>query len=150
MNIVPPFFISGSARCAMRMNDQHETSIVFRKPSRPTSTTRPCKASFGENAIECSRKSSCPHSFSIRSNTCFGLPLDHDVERHEDRRFQRLRQRLDMLLGALVQIGDGELGAQGAKRLGATPGDRLVVGDADDQAFFALQRDLGLGKYGNS
>jgi hypothetical protein len=29
---VPPFFISGSARCAIRMNDKHETSIVLRKP----------------------------------------------------------------------------------------------------------------------
>ena len=75
-----------------------------------------------------------------------GLAFDHDVERHEDRRLQRLGQRLDVLPGLFVQIGDGEVGAQRAKRLGAAPGDGLVVGDADDQALLALQRDLGLGK----
>jgi hypothetical protein len=57
---VPPLRISGSARCATRMNVQHDTSIVVRKPSRPTSTTRPCSASFGEKAMECTRKSSRP------------------------------------------------------------------------------------------
>ena len=76
------------------------------------------------------------------------LALDHDVQRHEDRRLQCLRERLDMLLGAFVQIGDGEIGPERTKGLGAAPGDRLVVGDADDQALLALQRDLGIGKYG--
>src|SRR5439155_523033 len=51
VNMVPPFFINGSARWAIRMNDQHETSIVLRKPSRPTSTTRPWSASFGDQAL---------------------------------------------------------------------------------------------------
>ena len=55
-----------------------------------------------------------------------------------------LRQRLDVLLGLFVQIGDGEIGPERTKRLGAAPGDRLVVGDADDQPLLALQRDLGL------
>ena len=53
----------------MRMNVQHDTSMVVRKPSRDTSTTRPCSASFGENAIEWTTKSSSPHSFEIFSNT---------------------------------------------------------------------------------
>ncbi len=74
------------------------------------------------------------------------LAFDHDVERHEDRRFQRLRQRLDVFLRLFVQIGDGEVGPQRTKRLGAAPRDRLIVGDADDQALLALERDLGLGK----
>ena len=55
-----------------------------------------------------------------------------------------LRERLDMLLGFFIQIGDGQFGPERAKRLGATPGDRLIVGDADDQALAALERDLGL------
>ena len=42
-------------------------------------------------------------------------------------------QRLDEFLRLVVQIGDGELGAEGTKGLGAAPGDRLVVGDPDDQ-----------------
>ena len=79
----------------------------------------------------------------------FGLSFGSDVERHEDRRLELLRQRLDMLLGLVVQIGDREVGAQGPKRLGAAPRDRLIVGDADDQSLSSLQRNLGLWKYGN-
>ena len=62
----------------------------------------------------------------------FGLAFDHDVEWHEDRRFQRLGQRLDVLFGLFVQIGDGKVGPQRTKRLGAAPCDRLIVGNADD------------------
>jgi hypothetical protein len=69
VNSVPPLRISGSARCAMRMNVQHDTSMVVRKPSRDTSTTRPCSASLGENAMECTTKSSLPQSLAMRSNT---------------------------------------------------------------------------------
>ena len=76
----------------------------------------------------------------------FDLAFDHDVERHEDRRLQRLGQRLDVLLGLFVQIGDGEVGAERTKRLGAAPCDRLIVGNADDQPLLAFERDLGLGK----
>ncbi len=75
----------------------------------------------------------------------FGFTFDHDVERHEDRRLQRLGQRLDVLLGLFVQIGDGKVGTERTKRLGASPRDGLIVGDADDQPLLALQRDLGLG-----
>ena len=69
----------------------------------------------------------------------FGLAFDHDVEWHEDRRFQRLGQRLDVFLGLFVQIGDGKVGAQRAKRLGAAPRDGLIVGDADDQSLLAFR-----------
>ena len=66
---VPPSRIRGSARCAMRMKLQHDTSMVVRKPSRPTSTTRPCSASFGEKAMEWTTKSSLPHFCSMCSKT---------------------------------------------------------------------------------
>ena len=58
-----------------------------------------------------------------------GLALDHDIEWHEDRRFQCLCKRLDVLFGTIVEIGDGEIGSKGTKRLGASPCDRRVVGD---------------------
>ena len=77
------------------------------------------------------------------------LAFDHDIHRHEDRRLQCLCQRLDVLFGALVKIGHGEFSPERTKGLGAPPGDRLVVGDADDQALFALQRDLGIREYRN-
>ena len=54
-----------------------------------------------------------------------------------------------MLLGALVQKGHSEISPERAKGLGAPPGNRLVVGDTDDQAFLALQGDLGIREYGN-
>ena len=53
----------------MRMNVQQDTSMVVRKPSRDTSTTRPCSASFGEKAMEWTTKSSSPQSLVMRSNT---------------------------------------------------------------------------------
>ncbi|CFN68887.1 Uncharacterised protein [Bordetella pertussis] len=46
-NRVPPLGIRGSARCAMRMNDQHEMSMACRKPAREQSTTRPRRSSRG-------------------------------------------------------------------------------------------------------
>ena len=54
-----------------------------------------------------------------------------------------------MLLRPFIQIGDGEISPERTKGLGASPCDRLVVGDADDQAFFALQGNLGIREYGN-
>src|SRR6516165_10404754 len=71
---LPPLLISGSARWAMRMNVQQDTSMVVRKPSRDTSMTRPCSASLGEKAMECTRKSSLPHSLVMRSNTASICP----------------------------------------------------------------------------
>ena len=65
------------------------------------------------------------------------------VERHEDRRFELAGQRLDVFLRLVVEIGDRELRAERPERLGATPGDRVIVGDADDQSLLAFQQ-LGL------
>src|SRR6266481_387610 len=79
----------------------------------------------------------------------FHLPFDSHVKRQEDWSFQVLGEWLDMLLRPLVQIGDRKLSSQRAKSLGAAPGDRLVVGNADDQSLASLERNLGLGKYGD-
>ena len=51
-----------------------------------------------------------------------------------------MRQRLDIFLGLVVEIGDGELRAERAESLGAAPGDRVLVGDADDQTFLAFEQ----------
>src|SRR5215469_12720555 len=48
-----------------------------------------------------------------------------------------------MLFGFVVQIGDGEIGAEGAESGGTTPRNRLFVGNAHDEPLFALQQ-LGL------
>src|SRR5262249_8224225 len=75
--------------------------------------------------------------------------LDIDVERHQERSLQILGERLDIFLGAVVQIGDRQISAERTECLGTTPGDRLIVGDADDQALASLESNLGLWKYRN-
>ena len=58
------------------------------------------------------------------------------------------RQRLDPLLQGLSLVGEGQRGALRGRRLGNAPGDRAIVGDAHDEAAFALHqrasRTLGL------
>ena len=48
---------------------------------------------------------------------------------------------------ALIQISDRQVRPERAERLGATPGDRLIVGDADNQALASLKCNLGFRKY---
>ena len=51
-----------------------------------------------------------------------------------------LGERIDVALRLFVEIGDGEIGAEGVKGLGASPGDRLVVGDAGDERLLSLEQ----------
>ena len=142
MNSVPPFGISGSARCAMRMKVQHDTSMVVRKPVPRHVDDAPLQRLLGREGDGMDDE--------IELAPLLGDALEHrlhlagrvHVERHEDRRFQLLRQRLDIFLCLLVEIGDGELGAERAEGLGAAPGDRVLVGDADDEAPLAFE-ELG-------
>ena len=133
MNRVPPLRISGSARCAMRMKVQQDTSIVVRNPSRDTSTTRPCSASLGEKAIEWTTKSSLPQSLAIRSNTASISPGARTSSGSTiwPRAHGRAARRISCLV---VEIGDRGLGPERSKRLGATPGNRLIVGDFDNKS----------------
>ena len=73
----------------------------------------------------------------------FHLAGSAHVERKKDRRLGFTGQRLDELSGFVVEIGHRELGPERAKRLGTAPGNRLVVGDADDKPLFSFQQ-LGL------
>jgi hypothetical protein len=50
VNKVPPRRVIGSARFAMRMKVEQGHVQRLQKPSRSTSTTRPCRASLGEKA----------------------------------------------------------------------------------------------------
>ena len=100
-----------------------------------TSMTRPPRASLVEKAIEWTRKSSLPQSCGDAVEDRLELAVGHHVHRHEDRRLDLAGQRLDVRLRLVVEVGDRELGAEGAEGAGAAPGDRAVVGDADDQAL---------------
>ena len=76
----------------------------------------------------------------MRSKTASISPGDAHVERHEDRRFQLSRQRLDIFLRLFVQIGDRQIGAECAERPGAAPGNRLIVGNANDESLLAFEQ----------
>src|SRR5262249_47640441 len=65
---------------------------------------------------------------------------DANVERHHNRSFESLRERIDKFFGFVVQIGHGELGAQSTKCLGAAPCDRLIVGNADHEPLLAVEK----------
>ena len=133
-NSVPPRSISGSASLAMRMKDQQEISMAWRKPALEQSTTRPCRSAIGANAIECRRKSRRPHRSRDLGEQRLELAVLAQIERCHQLRLELPGQRLDVRLGLLVEVGDRQLRTQPAERLGAAPGDRLVVGDAGDQA----------------
>jgi hypothetical protein len=149
VNIVPPLFIKGSARCAIRMNDQQDTSSVLRNPARPTSITRRCSASFGEKRSSAAGCRAAPFPFDPLKYLLH-LPLDIYIKRHENRRFQLIGERLDKPLRAIVQVGHSQLGAQSSERFGATPGDRLIVSDPYDQAFSSLKGNARLWNYWNN
>ena len=66
-----------------------------------------------------------------------------DVAGQDEVRAERLRERRDTLAERLALVGEGELGAMRAQDLGDAPGDRVVVGDAHDEAALALHQAHG-------
>ena len=135
--------MSGAASFAIRTNEWQETSMATANPSAEQSSRPPCRSCLGANAIECTRMSSRPHRWPIAANTRLQLAWVLDVERQEDRRLQRFRQRLHIPARLVVQVGDGQLGAQRVEGLRAPIGDRVLVGDADDERL-ASRRGSGL------
>ena len=69
----------------------------------------------------------------------FELPGHGHVERQEELGRQLARKRLDIGTRLLVEIGDADVRTELAERACATIGDRLVVGDADDEGLASLQ-----------
>ena len=138
---VPPLRISGSAKCAMRMKVQHETSIVVAKPSRGTSTTRPRSVSFGENAMEWTTKSSLPHCLPIRSKTasiCPGVLTSSGIKIGASR--ARASGSTNFLALSLRYVT--ATSAPNARKALASPGDGAFVGDTDNEALLAFE-ELG-------
>src|SRR5205085_11755412 len=48
--------------------------------------------------------------------------------------------RLNIFLCLFIHVGHGKIGTERTKRSGTAPGDRVFVGDADDQTAFALKQ----------
>jgi hypothetical protein len=141
--------MSGSAKWAIRMNDQHETSMVFKKAVPLDIHDTSVQGLPGREGDRMQHEVEPSPFFLETLEHLLHLAFGVDVQRHEDRGVQRPRERLDVLLRPVVQVGDSKIGAQRSKRLGATPGDRLIVGDADDEAFFPLHRNFGIRKDGD-
>ena len=74
----------------------------------------------------------------------FHLAFLHHVQRQEQFGLDLARERLDVGLGLVGQVGDRKLGSERTEGAGTAPCDRLVVGDTDDQAALAFEQ-LGLG-----
>ena len=122
--------------------------MACRKPAFEQSTTRPCRSSRRREGdrVEDEVEPAPALPRSARTPPRAGLPRAGPAAATISAS-SSLGQRLDVGLGALVQVGDREIGAERAKALGAAPGDRLVVGDAGDQALAALERDDGSVKH---
>ena len=60
----------------------------------------------------------------------FHLARRVHVEWHYDRRFERVGQRFDIFLGLVVEVGHRKLGAERSERLGASPGNGILIRNA--------------------
>jgi hypothetical protein len=76
------------------------------------------------------------------------LALGHDVQGLEDRGLELLRQGLDMRPRPCRCSSSGPTRRRGSGRPGAAIGDRLLVGDADDEAFLPLSVKASAGNRG--
>ena len=131
----------------MRMNDQHDTSIVLRKPSRCDINHAPVQRLLRRERDRVEQEIEPAPLLLDTLEHLFGLPFGVHIQRHEDRRLELLRQRFDVLSRAFVEIGYRKLRAQRPERLRTPPSDRLIVGDADNETLSSLQRYLGFRKY---
>src|SRR5436190_4111521 len=68
------------------------------------------------------------------------------VQWRNDRRLELPGERLDIGLGLLVEVGDGEIGAQLPKRRRAAVGDGMLIGDARDERLLAAENGAGDGE----
>ena len=67
------------------------------------------------------------------------LLVARDVTRQEERLLERGGEIADVLFEPLARIGQRETRAGGSRCLGNRPGNRPLVGDADDEAVFPCE-----------
>ena len=70
----------------------------------------------------------------------FHLRVVTHVQRENDRCSYLLRQRAHIGFRLRIQISDGQFRAFCLKCFRAAPRNRMLIGDADDQPFFARER----------
>ena len=122
------------------MNVQQDTSMVARNPSLLHVDHAPLQGLLRRKGDGVHDKIKLAPFLRDTFEHRLHLTGGADVERHEDRSFQFARERLDEFLRLVVEVGHRHLCAEGAEGLGTAPGDRLIVGNADDEAFLAFEK----------
>src|SRR4051812_8971171 len=69
----------------------------------------------------------------------FHLPRRIHVERHHNPCIQFTGERLNMFLCLVVEISNREFRTECPEGFGATPGNRILVSNANDKAFLAFE-----------
>lgn len=79
-------------------------------------------------------------NFSNASENGLHLTRTVHLQRHHDRRIELPCERFDIFSRLVVVIGNRKFGAERPKSLGTTPGDRILIGDANDKASFTFEK----------
>jgi hypothetical protein len=113
--------------------------MVIRKLSRLVSTNLPRSSFLSEKPMAWTTKSivgqRCGQARRRgRAPPCRNVAFDQEIAA------QAFRQRPHPLFQRLALIGESQFGAVLAQALGNAPGQRLVVGEAHDQAALALHQ----------
>ena len=106
---VPPFFISGSAKWAMRMKVQQNTSIVARKSSRDDINNPSLKRILRRKGNGVNDEVEFAPVLSDPFKNSLHLAWRIDIEWHHDRGFERTGERLDIFFRFLIKIGHCDL-----------------------------------------
>ena len=122
--------------------------MAILKPSRLVSIVSRFRSSSEAKAIECSRKSILPNSAAVRSITALicssfvtssgtrNLALGDGIgqQRHA------AAVPLPLVVGPVGQVREAAHAAFGHDLLGDRPGDRMVVGDPQNQSLLAVEQ----------
>lgn len=108
--------------------------MAVRKPSRGQSVTRPrapraARRRWSEPGFEPATFRAYPLKQSVHLSRLASLQW------HKQPRVHRLSQGLHELARLLIEVGHRDFGAGAMHGLCATPGDRLVVCDSNDQGL---------------
>ncbi len=122
--------------------------MAILKPSRLVSTVSRFRSSSEAWAIECSRKSILPNSFAGRLH--HGLDVVVLVHVQGDQEFRTdlgvgehghsAAIALTLVVRSVGQMRETSLPSLGQDLLGNRPGQRMVVGHSQDQAFFPFEQ----------
>ena len=87
-------------------------------------------------------KIECAPLFGNPLKNSLHLPWRIDIEWHDNRCFDLARQRFDIFPGFVVDVSYGHFSAERPERFGTASGNRIFVGNPDDQTSITLE-ELG-------